>query len=278
MSAKRSSLGRGLDALLPKTEKSNGILQVDIDKLTVSEFQPRKYLDPEGIAELASSIADKGIIQPLVVRTKDNGYEIVAGERRFRAAQKVGLSSVPVVVKDLSDQETLEIAIIENLQRENLNPVEEARAFKQLLGFGLNQQEVAKSVGKSRSAIANTLRLLSLPDLALDALQEGKITAGHARAILAQDDENQSWALKQILDLDLSVRQAEQLVVQKNSDSEKVRGRSSSDGRYESLQQDLARHVGTKVKLSGGSKGKLELFFYSTDELDRLLELMGYQA
>ena len=145
------------------------------------------------------------------------------------------------------------------------------------MGFGLSQQEVAKSVGKSRSAIANTLRLLSLPELALDALQEGKITAGHARAILAQESEDQAWALKQILDFDLSVRQAEQLVVQKSVAKEKGRARSSSDGRYASLQEDLARHVGTKVKVSGGSKGKLELFFYSTDELDRLLELMGYQ-
>lgn len=276
MPPKRSGLGRGLDALLPKVEPS-GVRQLELDQLSVSEFQPRKYLDPAAIAELAASIADKGIIQPLVVRPKKDGFEIVAGERRFRAAQQVGLAKVPVIVKELSDQETLEIAIIENLQREDLNPVEEARAFKRLQEFGLNQEKVAKAVGKSRSAIANTLRLLNLPENALVALQKGEISAGHARAILSQSEEHREWAFEQIIGLELSVRQAEKLSKGSTGDSLEVRGKSVSDGRYEQLQADLAKHVGTKVKIKGGTKGKLELFYYSTDELQRILELMGYQ-
>lgn len=279
MSVKRSGLGRGLDALLPRPDKQNTIIQVGVNELTVSAFQPRKYLDPEAIAELAKSIADKGILQPLVVRPRESGYEIVAGERRFRAALHIGLSTVPAIVRDLSDQETLEIAIIENLQRENLNPVEEAFAFKQLQDFGLNQEDVAKAVGKSRSAIANTLRLLQLPAPALEALQAGKISAGHARAILSQEEADRPWALEQILNLALSVRQAEQLVKMNISKAEdKGRKRTAADGRYATLQADLSKHIGTKVKISGGSKGKLEVFFYSTDELERILEMLAYKA
>ena len=277
MSAKRS-LGRGLDALLPKLDSSQGIKQISIDKLTVSAFQPRKFLDPESISELAKSISDKGILQPLLVRSAADGYEIVAGERRFRAAQMVGLSEVPAIVKELSDRETLEIAIIENLQRENLNPVEEAMAFKQLQDFGMNQDDVAKAVGKSRSAVANTLRLLQLPKRALVALQESKISAGHARAILAQAHGDQDWALDEILNLDLSVRQAEQLKPGKNSTKTPKKGRSATDGRFQNLEQELSKHVGTKVKISGGSKGRLELHYYSRDELERLLELLGFQS
>jgi ParB family chromosome partitioning protein len=270
--AKRSGLGRGLDALLPKVD--SGIKQVPVSELSVSPFQPRKHLKPEAIAELAQSIAEKGILQPLVVRFVGEKYEIVAGERRYRAAQKLGLSTVPVVVRNLSDQETLEIAIIENLQREDLNPVEEGRAFKQLMGFGLNQEALAKAVGKSRSAVANTLRLLKLPDEALEALEEERISAGHARAILAQSPENQVWALKQILDRDLTVRQAERLNPGGGDRSGK---REKIERPFEELETDLARHMGTKVRVSGTDKGKLELFFHSRDELDRLLELLGYQ-
>ena len=193
MSAKRS-LGRGLDALLPKVEKG-GVEQLPLSELSVSVYQPRKRLDPEGVAELARSVAQRGVLQPLLVRPSGQGYEIVAGERRFRAAQQAGLKTVPVVVKTLDDRETLEIALIENVQREDLSAVEEARAFKQLLEFGLSQEEVADAVGKSRSTVANTLRLLQLGDAALSALDEGRISAGHARAILAQPENDREWAL-----------------------------------------------------------------------------------
>lgn len=274
MSGKRRGLGRGLDSLLPKVEASSNSLK--IKDLKVSKFQPRTNFDPEAIAELAKSIADKGVLQPLLVRKNAGSYEIVAGERRFRAAKQAGLLEVPVIIRELSDQETLEIAIIENLQRENLNAVEEAEAFKQLLDFGLSQEEVAKSVGKSRSAVANTLRLLNLPTKAKDALVKGMISAGHARAILSKSEEDRKWALKQILTNDLTVRQSENL--KKSDTPTQERAKSASDNRYAELIEDLSKHLGTKVKISGGTKGKLELFFYSTEELERLLEIMDYEA
>lgn len=273
MSAKRSGLGRGLDALLPKVEKAKGVEQISLDRLEVSPYQPRKRIDPAAIAELAQSIAQKGVLQPLLVRPIGERYQIVAGERRFRAAQQAGLSSVPAVVRDFSDQETLEIAIIENVQREDLSAVEEARAFQQLMDFGMNQEEVAKAVGKSRSAVANTLRLLQLEDEILTALDEGLISAGHARAILAQPAEDRLWALRQITAHQLSVRDAERLTRQERPQPVKPSRRV-----YEQLEGDLARHVGTKVRISGKDKGKLELHFHSPDELQRLLEILGYEA
>lgn len=272
MSAKRS-LGRGLDALLPKVDRERGVEQLPLDELTVSVYQPRKRLDPEGVAELARSVAQRGVLQPLLVRPNGQGYEIVAGERRFRAAQQAGLTTVPVVIKTLSDRETLEIALIENVQREDLSAVEEARAFKQLLEFGLSQEEVADAVGKSRSAVANTLRLLQLGDAALHALDEGQISAGHARAILAQPENDHEWALTTILEKQLSVRQAEQLERPVNKDTPLVQKTDYSD-----LELNLSRTVGTKVRVSGGKRGKIELHFGSTDELERLLDLLNYQA
>ncbi len=282
MPAKRSSLGRGLDALLPKNEKEKskdkGVDQLPVDALSVSSYQPRKYIDPEAIAELASSVSQKGILQPLLVRPLEEGYEIVAGERRFRAAQQVGLKTVPAIIRDLTDRETLEIAIIENVQRENLNSVEEARAFKQLMDFGMNQEEVAKAVGKSRSAVANTLRLLQLGDAALLALEKRTISAGHARAILAQPESDRTWALGRILENNLSVREAEGLKRQVVTSSSRDSKKDTSDGRYAHIEMDLARQIGTRVKVLGGNKGKIELHFHSQDELQRLLELLHYQA
>ena len=282
MPAKRSSLGRGLDALLPKNEKEKskdkGVDQLPVDALSVSSYQPRKHIDPEAIAELASSVSQKGILQPLLVRPLEKGYEIVAGERRFRAAQQVGLKTVPAIIRDLTDRETLEIAIIENVQRENLNSVEEAQAFKQLMDFGMNQEEVAKAVGKSRSAVANTLRLLQLGDAALSALEKRTISAGHARAILAQPESDRTWALERILKSNLSVREAEGLKRQVITSSPQSSKKDTSDGRYTHIETDLARQIGTRVKVLGGNKGKIELHFHSQDELQRLLELLHYQA
>jgi ParB family chromosome partitioning protein len=249
--------------------------QVELSELRVSPYQPRKRLDDAAIAELSASIADKGVLQPLLVRPVEGGFEIVAGERRFRAAQRAGLSSVPVIVKDLDDRATLEVAIVENLQREDLTPVEEARAFKQLMDFGLNQEAVAEAVGKSRSSVANTLRLLGLPDKALAALDEGVITAGHARAILAQPEADRMWAFQEIVGRGLSVRDAEALQRRHARSSKK---REVHARRHEQLEEDLSRHAGARVQIRGGSKGKIELHFHSEDELQRLLELIGYQA
>ncbi|MDZ7799201.1 MAG: ParB/RepB/Spo0J family partition protein [Trueperaceae bacterium] len=271
MSAKARGLGRGLDALLPKSEK--GPRMVALSSLLPSRFQPRSRLDEAKVAELAASMADKGVLQPLLVRPVEGGFEIVAGERRFRAAQKAGLSSVPAVVHELNDRETLELAIVENLQREDLTALEEARAFERLRGFGMEQEEVARAVGKSRSAVANALRLLSLPEEAQAALDRGEIRAGHARAILAQPEEDRAWALARIVERGLSVRQAEALQRPKAP-----QGRSASDGRYRELEDDLARHAGTPVRIRGGRKGRIELHFRSREELERLLEMLGYQA
>lgn len=274
MSAKARGLGRGLDALLPKVGKD--VQQVPLAQLRASPFQPRLSMDEGAIAELSASIAAKGVLQPILVRPAENGYEIVAGERRFRAARQAGLVTIPAVVRELSDQETLEIAIIENLQREDLNPMEEARAYKQLLEFGLTQEKVSESVSKSRSAIANTLRLLTLPDDAQDALEANNITAGHARAILSQPATDRSWALAEILRRDLTVRQAENLKRRQPKDDEA--GGEQPASVYHQLEQDLSRFAGTRVNINGEKKGRIELYFHDEDELQRLLELLGYQA
>ncbi|MBW7917244.1 MAG: ParB/RepB/Spo0J family partition protein [Trueperaceae bacterium] len=273
MSAKPRGLGRGLDALLPKVEKG-GVQQLQVTRLIPSPFQPRKRLDEAGIAELAASIAAKGVLQPIVVRPVDGGFEIVAGERRFRAAQRAGLTSLPAIVRELSDQETLEIAIVENLQREDLNAMEEARAFKLLLDFGMNQERVAEAVGKSRSAIANTLRLLALPERAQTAVEDGVIAAGHARAILGQPETDRDWALDEIVRRGLTVREAEGLRRPAATPS-----RTRPAGRYVRLEEDLSRFAGTRVTIAGGAKkGRIELHFKGEDELQRLLELLGYQG
>ncbi len=272
MSAKPRGLGRGLDSLLPKSDAT--VRQVPLAQLRVSPLQPRRHFDEESLAELTASIAEKGVVQPLIVRPLDDDLEIVAGERRFRAAERAGLTTVPVIVRALTDRQTLEIAIIENLQREDLSSLEEARAFKRLLEFGLTQEDVARAVGKSRPAVANTLRLLTLPASALETLEQGAITAGHARAILAQEAEDRDWALRQIVSRSLSVRQAEAL----RRPPPTGHGRPAArDGRYSALEEELTRHVGSRVRISGGSRGMLQLHFHDTDELQRLLELLGYR-
>jgi ParB family chromosome partitioning protein len=300
---KRTGLGRGLDALLPKVDNRE-VERVALEYLQVSPYQPRKTMDSEALAELTRSIANKGVLQPLLVRPLEEDadgqmrYEIVAGERRFRAATQAGLSTVPVVSRQLDDQETLEIAIIENLQRENLNALEEAQAFKQLMDFGMNQEEVANSVGKSRSAIANSLRLLRLPEDAQQALAQGKISAGHARAILAKPEPWQQWALEQITMQGLSVRQAERLSLpavepvfadaekaitlasssNKSAKPDRVEQTNVSPASHRAIAEDLSRFFGAKVTIQGYDQGKIEVRFHSLEELQRLLEFFGYQA
>jgi len=276
VSVKPRGLGRGLDELLPKVEK--GVRQVSLDDLEASPRQPRRTIEDAAIAELATSIRRRGILQPLLVRPSGRRFEIVAGERRFRAAKRAGLSEVPVIVRELSDQEALEIAIVENLQREDLNPVDEARALEQLLGFGLNQEKIARAVGKSRSAVSNTLRLLKLPASALEALAAGRISAGHARAILAQDEADMEWALDQIVRRDLSVREAESLRRSAEGEGRSRRTASIYADMYADLERDLTRHVSAKVRIKGEKRGRIEIHFHSPDELERLLDLLGYMA
>ena len=192
---KKATLGRGLEALIPKENKQQGLTLAGINEIKPNFLQPRKEFDDESIAELSASIKEKGILQPLVVRQTVNGYEIIAGERRWRAAQRAGITRVPVIIKDVSDREVLELALIENLQREDLNPIEEANAYQNLIEeFGLTHEEVSSRIGKDRSTITNQLRLLKLPEDAKSALINGEITAGHARAILSV--ESSSAALR----------------------------------------------------------------------------------
>ena len=291
----KGGLGRGLDALIPKApiavekptkatpEAAPSALEpantLAMDRLVPNKNQPRTQFDDATLIELANSIREKGILQPLLVRPKGKNFEIVAGERRWRAAKIAGLKTVPVVIRELSDRETLEIAIVENLQREDLGPVEEARAFQKLIEFGMTQEEAAQAVGKSRPTVTNALRLLSLPEAALAALETGRISAGHARAILAVPKEHQDWALAQILERHLSVRLAEDLKRESEVLEETAKApapkRAST---HHQLQIELQRHLGTRLKIVGDEKGKIEIPFYSHEDLTRLLEIFGYQS
>ncbi|MBZ9753257.1 ParB/RepB/Spo0J family partition protein [Deinococcus sp. HMF7604] len=278
--SKKSSLGRGLDALLgkPVPEQKDAaptVQTLPTDRIVQAAYQPRQVFAPEALAELAQSIRDKGVLQPLLVRPRDDHFEIVAGERRWRASQLAGLTELPVIIRDLGDREALEIAIVENLQREDLGPLEEARAYQALQGQGLNQESVAQAVGKSRSAVSNALRLLTLPEAALRALDAGHISAGHARAILAQPENDRPWALEQITARSLSVRDAEAL---KREARVQTPVKVNPPRAFRQLELDLSRRTGTRVRITGEDKGKVELSYGSREELDRVLDLLGYAA
>ncbi|MFN3266240.1 MAG: ParB/RepB/Spo0J family partition protein [Deinococcales bacterium] len=271
----KSVLGRGLDVLLPKIQTSNMATNIlPLEQLEPNLNQPRRHFDEAALEELAASIREKGVLQPLLVRPKDKKYEIVAGERRYRAAKKVGLEQVPVVIRELSDLETLEIALVENLQRQDLSALEEARAYSQLLELGTTQDEVAKAVGKARSTITNSLRLLQLSKDAQLALEDGSISAGHARAILAQPVSDRDWALEQIIRFDLTVRQAGQLKRENKQKDKKL----EKPRLHRQLELELSRAVGTKVKIVGQDKGRLELYYHSPEDLSRILEILGYES
>lgn len=285
MEKKRKALGRGLGALLPATDTSSIIdskktyLLCPIEKIQVNPFQPRTVFDEAKLKELVDSVAEIGIIQPLVVRKHGaNGYELIAGERRWRAAQKVGLKEVPVVIKDVSDKESLEIAIIENIQRADLNPVEEARGYKRLMDeFSYTQEEMATRVGKERATISNHLRILKLPDKVLSAISEGLLSMGHAKALLSLGDENAILqAKKTIIEKGLSVREAEALSKSTPRTASNKEQHKRKDPDMAKLDERLTTHFGTKARVSKkGEKGKLEIEFYSLEELDRLIEVIG---
>lgn len=276
MSKKSSSLGRGLDALLsrPQAAAHGGVQAVRIERVVQAAYQPRQVFEPQALAELAQSIREKGVLQPLLVRPRGENFEIVAGERRWRASQLAGLAEVPVIIRDLGDREALEIAIIENLQREDLGPLEEARAYQALLGQGLNQEGVAQAVGKGRSTVSNALRLLTLPETALRALEAGEISAGHARAVLAQPAADRAWALDQIRSRRLSVREAEALKREARAPAAPIPIKPPRA--YRQVELDLSRRTGTKVRITGEDKGRVELNYASREELDRILGVLGY--
>ena len=278
-SKKPGALGRGLDALLPKAT-NNQTNKAAIKDLIPNKDQPRTTFDEAALEELALSIRSKGVLQPLLVRPKGKKYEIIAGERRYRAAQLAGLEEVPIIIREFSDQETLEIALIENLQREDLNPLEEARGYKNLLEFGITQDEAAQAVGKARSTVTNALRLLNLSPNAQQALEEASISAGHARALLGIPEEHRDWALDQILSNDLNVRQAEAL--KRTSETDARFGTSATQippkpRVHRQLELELSRFSGTKVRIVGEQKGRLELYYHSPEDLNRLLEMLGYE-
>jgi ParB family chromosome partitioning protein len=286
---KKLALGKGLDALIPSmgsTEAGadgstdNSLLECDIDLIQPNRYQPRTHFAPEELDQLSESIRSQGVLQPILVRQQEMGYELVAGERRLRAAKLAGLTKIPVVVKDVSHAEMLEIAIVENIQRENLNPIEEAEAYHRLITeFGLTQEQASGRVGKSRSAVANFLRLRQLPDLIKESINNGQLSMGHARALLGADTSaQQNVAWRQILKKSLSVRQTEDLIKRlRNSAKVVERKKNTSEDRHlAGVADNLSRRFGTKVQIKRrGKKGKLEIEFYSNDDLDRLIELLN---
>ena len=283
----KRGLGKGLGALIPTPEvveynpEQDVVLEISVEEIIPNSFQPRKEFDPEKLQELASSIQEHGVIQPVIVRPRLNntGYELVVGERRLRACKMIGLEKIPAVIKTLSDQEMTEIALIENIQRENLNPVEEAKAYKRLIEeFGLTQEEVAKKVGKSRSFVANFLRLLQLPSDILDLLADGKVTVGHVRPLLSLVNESlQRQVVKEILEKNLSVRETEETVkkIIKDKTSKRILKKKNTSPVFLDLQEQLQNKFGTKVLIKdSGKRGKIEIEYYNYDDLQRIIDMI----
>jgi len=281
MATKRMALGKGLGALLPEfgQAESRALLYCGIEEIVPNPSQPRKHFDESKLQELAESIREKGILEPLLVRRSDQGYELIVGERRWRAAQKAGLKEVPVVVKEVAGREALEISLIENLQREDLNPIEEAEAFKHLIEeFNISQEDLSKRIGKDRTTITNTLRLLKLPSEARNQLLQNRITPGHARAILSlESKEKQKELCALIVKKGLSVREAESLAKRWSAKLQKttapVKRKGDLESQLHSLQDSLRKRLGTKVHIiQKGNRGKIEIEYFSHEDLERIVE------
>ena len=291
MAAKKRGLGRGLDALLGngsddepadspgKEGAANNFTSLPVDLIQRGRFQPRRDFNPDSLQELADSIAAQGVVQPIVVRrVEENRYEIIAGERRWRASQQAGLSEISVVIRDVNDQAAMAMGLIENIQRDDLNPLEEAGALHRLLNeFELTHQEIARAVGKSRTTVTNLLRLLDLNPDVKQMIEEGRIEMGHARALLGLKEALQSEAARQVTLQGLSVRETEKLV-RRLQGGDETAGRSrppvKEDPNVRSLESDLTEKLGARVKLQqgNGGKGKLVISYNSLDELDGILE------
>ena len=279
--ARLKGLGRGLDALLSgDDERANDALtELSVGMLKPGRFQPRTRMDPQSIAELADSIRAQGLIQPILVRPVENGkYEIIAGERRWRAAQLAGLTQVPVVIRAVPDKSALAMALIENIQREDLNPLEEATGIQRLVNeFDMTHEAAAQAVGRSRSAVTNLLRLLNLSKAVQDLLMEGRIEMGHARALLAVSGSRQAELAQQIISRRLSVREAEQLVGQSEVTYRKtLRKQQRKDRDLQALEEELSEILGTRVTLKTirGGRGKLTIDYASLDQLDNVLQIL----
>lgn len=292
----KPALGRGLSALLSGRQQVAQPLQADeplrlisVDQIKPSSLQPRKDFPENELQELADSIREKGLIQPIVVRPRDNHYELIAGERRWRAARLAGLTEIPALIKEVDDQTALEIILVENLQRADLDPIEEAEGYKQLMErFGLKQEEIARRVGKNRSTIANALRLLQLPESVQAMIRAGKLSAGHAKAILSISDPiSQEKMAQRVVQQGLSVRQTEQAVAQllrpsyakDRPETSKTEAGSKIEAYKKYLEDRLQERLGTRVTLHyRGGKGKLEIHFFSDEDLERVLELLGIRT
>lgn len=289
---KNRGLGTGLEALFSNSEidmgkisegnleetEEKGIALIDINDIKPNEKQPRKNFDEAKLDELANSIKEHGLIQPVILRKASRGYEIVAGERRWRACRKAGFKEIPSIIKELTDEENMLVAIIENMQREDLDPIEEAEGLNQMIDtFGLTQEEVSKSVGKSRPYITNALRLLKLPEEVRNFLSQGKLSVGHARAIAGVTDSSRQIELAQYtVEHELSVREIEKLIKEGNLQKNKApRRKAEKSPDVKQVEEDLKQIMGTKVTLSQkGKKGRIEIEYYSKEELERLIGML----
>lgn len=285
--AAKKGLGKGLDSLItdkvskpvkPKSNHAADAVMIDINKVEPNREQPRKKFDEDALIELSESIKQFGILQPLLCQERDDYYEIVAGERRWRAAKLAGLKEVPVIIKKLTNQQIMEISLIENIQREDLNPIEEAQAYKRLLEeYNLKQDEVAERVSKSRTAVTNSMRLLKLSDKVQEMLIDEMITSGHARAILAIEDEELQYEIaERVMDEKLSVRETEKLVKAINNPKKKKDKVEINRAVYDELEVKIKDAIGNNVKLSpkANGKGKIEIEYYSTDDLERITDIL----
>ena len=286
--AQRTGLGKGLESLIPTGGKTppvstgahiGGVQQVAVDAIQPNPRQPRIHFKEEDLAELAASIREHGVIQPLIVTPKPDGtFTLIAGERRWQASQKAGLRTVPVITREANNQQMLEVALIENVQRADLNSLEEAEAYRQLVEeFGLSHEAVAKRVGKNRVTVTNTLRLLGLPDVVKQALVDGRLTEGHARALLALSTQKaQASAMQTVINLSLSVRQTEELV-RKLAGQKPIKAKKpGKSADVNDVEKRLQNSLGTKVALKHGKKGgTVTIYYYSGEELDALLEKLS---
>lgn len=282
----KTALGKGLSALIPEKERSssdtrpNEVLELDIKSIVPNEYQPRKVFNDASLNELIASIQEKGVIQPIIVRkASETSYELIAGERRWRASRAAGLSSVPVIIKDAAPVEALELALIENIQREDLNPLETAEAFQRLIDdFDMTHEEMSKKVGKDRATVTNYLRILKLSPEVKKFIAAGSLSIGHAKALLSIEEEKSQTAIaKKAVDDGLSVRATETLCKKGLTPPSRPKARPPKDPQVASLEEKLIQSLGTKVHLihkSNKKGGRIEIEYYSLEELDRLLEIL----
>jgi ParB family chromosome partitioning protein len=287
MNAKKRGLGKGLSALIQDKEKaeelisdvklnpSEAVEEIEISRIIPKSDQPRKIFDEDALNDLKASIKENGVIQPIILRRKDDRYEIIAGERRWRAAKAAGLERIPSIVREIDEETAAKISLIENVQRENLNPIEEAEAYKRLMSeYSLKQEELAKAVGKSRSYISNSIRLLNLDERIIGYIYEGKLTGGHGKALLAiKNHEDQLEAANRIIELGMNVREAEEKA--KVSKKRSKRNKKAKELFMIELEEKLMGALGTKVTLNHGRKsGRIEIEYYDDDDLERLIDLI----